>query len=32
MAEEQVTQVINAERDVLADLMRAHDPNSPPKA
>jgi hypothetical protein len=32
MVEEWVTQVVNAERDVLADLMRAHDPNSPPKA
>ena len=32
MAEEWVTQVVNAERDVLADLMHAHDPNSPPKA
>ena len=32
MAEERVTQVVNAKRDVLADLMRAHDPNSPPKA
>jgi hypothetical protein len=32
MAEERVMQVVNAERDVLADLMRAHDPNSPPKA
>jgi hypothetical protein len=32
MAEEWVTRVVNAERDVLADLMRAHDPNSPPKA
>jgi hypothetical protein len=30
MAEKRVTQVVNAERDVLADLMRAHDPNSPP--
>jgi hypothetical protein len=32
MAEEWVTQVVNAERDVLADLMRAHDPHSPLKA
>jgi hypothetical protein len=32
MVEEWVTQVVNAERDVLADLMRAHGPNSPPKA
>jgi hypothetical protein len=31
IAEDRVTQVINAERDVLADLMRAHDSNSPPK-
>jgi len=29
MAEERVTQVVNAERDVLADLMRERDPNSP---
>jgi hypothetical protein len=26
-----VTQVVNAERDVLADLMRAHDPDPPPE-
>ena len=32
LAEERVVQVVNAKRDVLADLMRAHDPNSPPKA
>jgi hypothetical protein len=32
MVEEWVMQVVNAERDVLADLMRAYDPNSPPKA
>jgi len=31
MAEERVTQVVNAERDVLADLMRERDPNSPLK-
>jgi len=31
IAEERVTQVINAERDVLADLMRERDPNSPLK-
>src|SRR5262249_23566271 len=32
MAEERAMQVINAERDVLTDLMRVHDPNSSPKA
>jgi hypothetical protein len=31
MTEERVTQVINAEYDALADLMRAHSPNSPLK-
>jgi hypothetical protein len=31
MVEERATQVINAERDVLADLMRARDPNPPPE-
>ena len=31
IAEERVTQVINAERDVLADLVRERDPNSPLK-
>jgi len=30
-AEDRVVQVINANRDILADLMHAHDPNSPPK-
>jgi hypothetical protein len=28
-AEERITQVINAERDALADLMRAQNTNSP---
>jgi hypothetical protein len=32
MAEERVTQVVNAEQDVLADFMRAHEPNAAPKA
>jgi hypothetical protein len=32
IAEDRMVQVINANRDVFADLMRAHDPNSPPKA
>jgi hypothetical protein len=32
MTEERVAQIINAERDVLADLMRTHSPNSPPEA
>jgi len=32
MVEEWVMQVVNAECDVLADLMRAHDSNSSPKA
>jgi hypothetical protein len=32
MAEERVMQVVNAKGDVLADFMRAHDPNSPLKA
>jgi len=32
IAEERATQVINAKRDALADLMHEHDPNSPPKA
>jgi hypothetical protein len=32
IAEDRVTQVINAERDVLAELMRMQDPNSPPEA
>jgi len=27
-----VTQVVNAEQDVLADFMRAHEPNAAPKA
>ena len=31
IAEDRVTQVINAKRDGLADLMRAHDPGSPLK-
>jgi len=32
MAEEWVAQVVSAERDALADLVRAHDPSSPPRA
>jgi hypothetical protein len=32
ITEERVTQVINAKRDVLADLMRVQDPNSSLKA
>ena len=32
MTEEWITQIVNAEHDVLADLMRAHDSNSPSKA
>jgi hypothetical protein len=32
IAEDRATQVINAERDVLADLMRAQDPDSLPGA
>jgi hypothetical protein len=31
MTEERMAQVVNAERDVLADLMRAQNPNSPSK-
>jgi hypothetical protein len=32
MTEEWVLQVVNAKRDALADLIRARDPNSPPKS
>jgi hypothetical protein len=32
ITEARVTQAVNAERDVLADLMHAHDSNSPSKA
>jgi hypothetical protein len=32
MTEEWVIQVVNTKRDALANLMRAHDPNLPPKA